>query len=129
MTMHGVGARRRVLVSDDDPLLRWALGRQLAERGLETIEAESVRETLEHEAEADLVLLDLRLPDGDGLAAARSLLALRPDRPLLLMTSFATPELVAEAVRTGVRRCIDKSFEVDEMARIVEESLLARQRT
>jgi DNA-binding NtrC family response regulator len=127
--MHSVGARRRVLVSDDDPLLRWALGRQLAERGLETIEADSVRETLEHEAEADLVLLDLRLPDGNGLATARALLARRPGRPLLLMTSFATPELVAEAARTGVRRCIDKSFDVDELARIVEESLRAQRRT
>jgi len=112
-------------VTDDDPLVRWALGAQLAELGLDVIEAESVRETLEREGEADLVLLDVGLPDGDGLAAARELLSRRPGRPLLLMTAFATPELVAEAERAGVRRCIDKPFDMDAMTRIVGESLPA----
>jgi DNA-binding NtrC family response regulator len=124
--MRRVGRRRRVLVTDDDPLVRWAIGAQLKDQGLDVIEAASVRETLEREAEADLVLLDVRLPDGDGLAAARELLARRPGRPLLLMTAFATPELVAEATRTGVRRCIDKPFDVDAMARIVDESLFVK---
>jgi DNA-binding NtrC family response regulator len=121
--MRGAGPRRRVLVTDDDPLVRWALGAQLAELGLEVIEAESVRETLEREGDADLVLLDVLLPDGDGLTTARELLARRPDRPLLLMTAFTTPELVAEAARTGVRRCIEKPFDMDALARIVDESL------
>jgi DNA-binding NtrC family response regulator len=121
----GHGRRRRVLVTDDDPLVRWAVGAQLKELGFEVIEAETVRETLEHEAEADLVLLDVGLPDGDGLAAARELVARRPRRPLLLMTAFLTPELVAEATRTGVRGCIDKPFDMEAMAQIVGESLSA----
>jgi DNA-binding NtrC family response regulator len=123
--MAGEGARRRVLVTDDDPLVRWALGARLEELGLEILEAGTVRETLEREAEADLVLLDVRLPDGDGLAAAREILARRPRRPLLLMTAFATPELAAEATRAGVRRCIDKPFDTDAVARIVDEALRA----
>jgi DNA-binding NtrC family response regulator len=118
--MGGGNARRRVLVTDDDPLVRWAVGAQLAELGFEVIEAETVRETLEYEAEADLVLLDAGLPDGDGLAAARELLARRPHRPLLLMTAFLTPELVAEAARTGVRGCIDKPFDMEAIARLVQ---------
>ena len=123
--MASAGARRRVLVTDDDPLVRWALGTRLEELGLEILEAGTVRETLEREAEADLVLLDVRLPDGDGLAAAREILARRPRRPLLLMTAFATPELAAEATRAGVRRCIDKPFDTDAVARIVDEALRA----
>ena len=121
--MRGEGARRRVLVTDDDPLVRWALAARLEEAGLEVIEAGTVRETLEREGEVDLVLLDVRLPDGDGLATAREILSRRPQRPLLLMTAFATPELAAEARRTGVRRCIDKPFDMDAVARIVDESL------
>lgn len=117
------GARLRVLVTDDDPLVRWALGARLEELGLEILEAGTVREALEREAQADLVLLDVRLPDGDGLAAARQILARRPRRPLLLMTAFATPELAAEATAAGVRRCIDKPFDTDAVARIVRESL------
>lgn len=117
------GLRRRVLVTDDDPLVRWALGARLEELGLEVIEAASVRETLEREGEADLLLLDVRLPDGDGLQTAREILARRPRRPLLLMTAFATPELAAEARRVGVLWCIDKPFDMDRVARLVDERL------
>jgi DNA-binding NtrC family response regulator len=124
--MRGGNARRRVLVTDDDPLVRWAVGAHLAELGFEVIEAETVRETLEHEAEADLVLLDSGLPDGDGLTAARELLARRPDRPLLLMTAFLTPELAAAAARTGIRGCIDKPFDMEAIAQLVDESLAGR---
>jgi len=67
----------------------------------------------------------VRLPDGDGLAAARELLARRPDRPLLLMTAFATPELRAEAERSGVRLCLDKPFDMQAVSRVVGESLAA----
>lgn len=121
--MAGERARRRVLVTDDDPLVRWALGARLEELGLEVIEAGSARETLDRESEADLVLLDVRLPDGDGLATAREILARHPERPLLLMTAFATPELAAEASRAGVRCFIDKPFDMDAVARIVGEAL------
>jgi DNA-binding NtrC family response regulator len=120
--MRGAGTRRRVLVTDDDPLLRWALSARLEELGLEVIEAGTVQRTLEREGEADLVILDVRLPDGSGLDAAREILARRP-RPLLLMTAFATPELAAEAARAGVRHCIEKPFDMDLVARIVDDSL------
>lgn len=121
--MASAGARRRVLVTDDDPLVRWAVVARLEQAGLDVIEAATVRETLEREGDADLVLLDVRLPDGDGLAAAREILARRPQRPLLLMTAFATPELAADARSAGVRRCIDKPFDLDAVASIVSESM------
>jgi DNA-binding NtrC family response regulator len=120
--MPGSG-RGCVLVTDDDPLVRWALAARLTDLGVDVLEAASVREALEHESRADLVLLDLRLPDGDGLAAAREILSRRPRRPLLLMTAFATPELVAEARRAGVRHFIEKPFDVEAIARLVDESL------
>jgi two-component system response regulator AtoC len=117
------GEARCVLVTDDDPLVRWAIAARLADLGLVVIEAGSIRETLACEERADLVLLDVRLPDGDGLAAAHEILRRRPSRPLLLMTAFATPELSAEARRIGVRRCIDKPFDVNAVTQLVEELL------
>jgi DNA-binding NtrC family response regulator len=121
--MTPAGARRRVLITDDDPLLRWALSARLEEMGLEVIEAGSVRRTLEREGDADLLLLDVRLPDGDGMQVAREILSRRPWRPLLLMTAFATPELTAEAARMGVRVCLEKPFDMDVVARVVRETL------
>jgi DNA-binding NtrC family response regulator len=117
------GDRRRVLVIDDDPLVRWALCARLEELGVEVLQAGSVREGLEREARADLVLIDFRLPDGDGLTAAREMLSRRPHRPLLLMTAFATPELAADATRAGARRFIEKPFDMEALVRVVAESL------
>ena len=122
--MGATSARRRVLVTDDDPLVRWALRACLEALDLDVIEASTVRETLERESAADVVLLDVRLPDGDGLQAARDLLGRQPERPVLLMTAFSTPELEAEAVRIGVRRCLGKPFDIERVARVVGETFV-----
>jgi DNA-binding NtrC family response regulator len=119
----GRGARRRVLVGDDDALVRWALAARLSELGYEAVEASCVREILERDVAVDVALIDLRLPDGNGMTAARELLRRRPERPVVLMTAFATSEIGAEAKRTGVRRCIDKPLDLEALARLLSETL------
>jgi DNA-binding NtrC family response regulator len=117
------GGRRRVLVGDDDALLRWVLATRLSELGYEAVEASGVREILEREVAVDVALVDLRLRDGDGLAAARELIRRRPERRVVLMTAFATPEIRAEAERTGVHCCLDKPIDLDSFARLLGELL------
>jgi DNA-binding NtrC family response regulator len=114
--------RSRVLVGDDDALVRWALAARLAELGYEAIEAGCVLEILERDVAADLAFVDLRLPDGDGMAAARELIRRRPERPVVLMTAFATPEIGAEARRAGVLCCLDKPVDRETLARVLREA-------
>ena len=80
----------RILIVEDEKLLRWALRERLGKEGYEPIEAESgaaARRLLGTE-ELDLALLDYRLPDMTGLDLLREILAHHPDVPVILMTAY-----------------------------------------
>ena len=89
---------RTILVVDDDPVFRSLARRTLVAEGLVVVgEAESVATALAaaHDLRPDAVLVDVGLPDGDGVALARELTAL-PWRPRVVLTSTdpeaATPD-------------------------------------
>jgi CheY-like chemotaxis protein len=103
---------RSVLVVDDDPEFRRLAGRLLADSGLIVVgEAGSVAAAL---AAADLlepsaILLDVELPDGDGVALARELTAL-PWRPRVLLTSINGDITTSEEARSaGARAFVHKA--------------------
>src|SRR5438046_1730876 len=73
----------RVLVVDDEPLIRWSVGETLAERGYRVVErgdAEGAREALREGSTFDVVLLDYRLPDSDDLSLLASIRSRHPAR-------------------------------------------------
>lgn len=102
------GAARRVLLVDDDELVRGLLGRWLRRRGFEVLEAQSAEEALERlgqtEGFPDLLVLDQDLPGESGVALARELRARDCLAPALVLTGLPGP-LVRRAARdlAGVR--------------------------
>ena len=111
----------RVMVVDDHPIVRQGLVSVLGdEEDLEVVgEARSGREAiaLTPRLQPDVVLLDLEMPDVDGVEAIPLLLAARPGVEVLVFTAYDTDERVLGAVRAGARGYVLKGASADEIAR------------
>ncbi len=113
-----------VLVVDDEELIRWSLRERLQGEGYEVLEAGTGEEALRQFKEGvDLVLLDYRLPDTDGLAVLRELKKLDPDVLVILLTSFVSVETAVEAMKLGAFHFANKPFNLDDVAATVGRAL------
>ena len=113
-----------VLVVDDEQLIRWSLSERLTADGCTIVEAGTAREALERFGpEIDLVLLDYRLPDSDGLRVLKKMKALQPEVPVILLTAFSSIETAVEAMKQGAYHYANKPFNLDEIALVVEKAL------
>jgi DNA-binding NarL/FixJ family response regulator len=125
----------RVLIADDQALVRGGFRMILdAAPDIEVCgEADDGRAALDLAAttDPDVVLMDIRMPELDGVEAARRLLARRPDRPrVLMLTTFDLDEYVYEALRAGASGFLLKDIDPPELVRAVRavdagEALLA----
>ncbi len=108
-------AAATVLVADDDPVARELLAEVLVKEGYRVVEAGSGAEALERARAVpiDLAIVDLRMPEGDGLGVLRGLQGLRPDVPVIIVTAFATIETAMEAIRAGAYDYLSKPFQLD----------------
>jgi len=113
-----------VLVVDDEQLIRWALTDRLSQDGYRVIEAGTAADAVARSEEGvDLVLLDYRLPDGDGLSVLRKIKQHDPDTLVILLTAFSSVETAVEAMKQGAYHYANKPFNVDEIALVVEKAL------
>ncbi len=117
---------RRILIVDDDTSLRTALFRALDRKGFQVITAASKQEALQlgqSERPADLVLCDLRLPDGDGIDFLTEFRKHSPQSLFIVLTGFGTIEAAVRATKCGAEHFITKPFELDEVTNLVEKTL------
>ncbi len=115
-------ARVRVLVVDDEPLIRWAVSEKLKGAGCDVVEAEDGRSALALLAtcgEFDLVLLDHHLPDYDDLTLLGIVRCLVPLSEVIMMTAFITREVEERAIGLGAGRVLPKPFDLDELDSLV----------
>jgi len=113
----------RVLVVDDEPLIRWSLTEALRDCGHRVSEAADASTALAAAATPprgfDVVLLDFRLPDSNDLALFRALRRLMPRAQIILMTAYGTSELFEEALDLGAFTVVSKPFELGAVADLV----------
>jgi DNA-binding NtrC family response regulator len=114
----------RVLIVDDESLIRWSLAEVLLDSGHvvdEAADGASAVNLLAKGKSFDVVVLDYRLPDSNDLHLLETIRGLSPRSAIIMMTAFGTPEMVDGAVKLGVYRVVPKPFDVHDMARLVAE--------
>jgi DNA-binding NarL/FixJ family response regulator len=111
-------AQIRLLVADDHEAVR--LGVKMLCQGTEikvVSEAATGQEAVKHslEKEVDVVLMDIRMPDGDGLTALGRIKLEKPDLPVVLFSAFENPAYVARAVAMGASGSLLKGCTREEL--------------
>ena len=113
----------RILIVDDDPLMRFALGQTLSDSGCEVAEAAdgaAATKALSGSQDAfDVVLLDDLMPDSRDLQLLTRLRSLSPASRVIMMTAHPTAALVAGAAQGGAICVLNKPIDFDELCRLV----------
>jgi two-component system, NtrC family, response regulator AtoC len=113
-----------VLVVDDEDLVRWSLRERFSRDGHTVLEASTAAAALAQLSSGlDLILLDYRLPDGDGLSLLRTIKEMTPDTPVVLMTAFSTVAGAVEAMKLGAYHYLNKPFDLDDVSVVVQQAL------
>jgi len=115
----------RILVVDDEANLRKVLAAMLRREGYEVDTAEDGAEALQmlDEERYAAVLTDLRMPQVDGMAVLRRVMARTPETPVVLLTAHGTVETAVEAMKLGAFDFVNKPFDQHELSRIIGKAV------
>lgn len=119
---------QKILIVDDEKLIRWALEQHLRKEGFEVATAESAEKGLKliTEDPPDLVLLDNQLPEMTGLQLLEKL-HVRERGPLVIMiTAYGMEETVVKAMKFGAYDFINKPFKLEELTVVINKALESR---
>ena len=117
-----------LLIVDDDQVARELLAETLGREGYRVRVAGGGAEALGLAGAEpfDMALVDLRMPDLDGLAVLKQLAMIQPDLPVVILTAFATIETAIAAVNAGAFDYLSKPFRMEEIKLVVRRTLDAR---
>jgi two-component system, response regulator PdtaR len=117
-----VTTQRRVLIAEDEALIRLDLKEMLEEEGYDVVgEAANGEEAVQlaEELKPDLVILDVKMPVLDGISAAERIVATRV-APVVMLTAFSQRELVERAVDAGAMAYLVKPFAKSDLLPTIE---------
>jgi len=118
-------AQKSILVADDDASIRSLLKQLLVDEGFAVLEASTGIEVVDKvkESSPDLVIMDVRMPELDGIEALARLKSTNPKTAVLIMTAFGSSNAAIRAMELGAFDYITKPFELDKISHSVKRVL------
>ena len=121
-------SKRRIVVAEDESLIRMDIVETLKDQGFDVVgEAGDGLKAIElaKELKPDLMVMDIKMPDMDGLSAAEQIAQLRI--PVVFLTAFNQQELVSRASEVGAMAFLVKPFSPDDLLPAIEVALSRHQ--
>ena len=117
----------KILVVDDAAFMRMRCSKMLKENGYDVVEAENGLEALEVYAseKPDCVLMDITMPEMDGIAALKALRESDPNARVAMVTAMGQQSIIMEAIKCGAKDFVVKPFEAERVLAAVEKLLAA----
>jgi DNA-binding NtrC family response regulator len=121
--------RVKILVIDDEPLMRITVQDALVGEGYEVVAAETGKKgsDLLRQNHTDIVITDLRLPDMDGIQILREVKSTYPSTQVILITAYGSIDSAVTAMKEGATDYLTKPFAMDELLLIIKRLLRMRQ--
>ena len=112
-----------VLVVDDAAFMRMRCKKLLTQSGYDVIEAANGSQAVEmyQSEKPDLVLLDITMPDMDGLTALREIRKIDPDARVAMVTAMGQQSMVVEALKAGAKDFVIKPFDQDRVLAAIKK--------
>ena len=117
----------KILVVDDDPEVRMVTRDFLSSKGYEVVVAEGGREALRlvDASPPDVVLLDVAMPDMDGMETLKRIVATHPAMPVIMVTANADIEITSKVLQLGAADYVPKPFDLDYLDQAISIQLSA----
>jgi len=118
--------RSSIMIVDDEPDILIVLGEFLSKEGFRVLTAKDGRQAIDKVKEngIELILLDMAMPDMNGIETLREIKKIKPDVSVIMITAYRDAEKVVEAFRLGAYDCIFKPFDLKYLRQAVMVKLL-----
>jgi DNA-binding NtrC family response regulator len=118
----------KILVVDDEKMIRWTLETALSKEGYDVVAVESGEEALEIVADnsPDVILLDITLPGKDGIQVLEEIKESEPSIAVIMITAHKEVSLAVSAMKLGAFDYIEKPFDVDRISIVVANAMERR---
>lgn len=115
----------KVLIVDDAQFMRMRCAKILEKNGFDVIEAENGRHAVEmyEQTSPDLVLMDITMPEMDGLAALKEIRRIDPQARVAMLTALGQQSVVLDAIKAGAKDFVVKPFEQERVLDALQKLL------